>query len=172
MNIIIIDNGIAGTNAARFIRNYSNYDITMIPGEFEFPLIFTLMIKRFSTALLFFAAFAVMMAHSVIPHHHHHEDETTTNHHDNDHDDDDDNDLSNLFSHFQHIELNNQFVFTHKPTIIKQTDIPQSDIAFTNSVYFFDAGTPVPIFFPDPPDIYSSSGSFAFPLRGPPSITI
>jgi NAD(P)H-nitrite reductase large subunit len=37
MNIIIIGNGIAGTNAARFIRKFSNGDITMISGESEFP---------------------------------------------------------------------------------------------------------------------------------------
>ena len=131
------------------------------------------MIKRFSIALLLFTATAVLMAHSVIPHHHH-VDEATTDHHDNDHDDDDDNDLGNLFSHFQHIGVNNQFVSTHQLTSVKQTGIPQTGIAFTNSYnfYFEDTGEPVPIFFPDNPDIYSSSGNSAFSLRGPPFFTV
>ena len=115
-----------------------------------------------------------MMAHSVIPHHHH-EEEKATEHHDKDHHhDDDDNGLGNLFSHFQHIGVNNQFVSTHQLTSVKQTGIPQTGIAFTNSYnfYFEDTGEPVPIFFPDNPDIYSSSGNSAFSLRGPPFFTV
>lgn len=37
MHIIIIGNGIAGTNAARYIRKYSDHTITMISGESEYP---------------------------------------------------------------------------------------------------------------------------------------
>lgn len=131
------------------------------------------MIKRISITLLFFAAFAVITAHSVIPHHHH-EDETKTEHHDKDQHDDDDNGLGNLFSHFQHIGVNNQFVSTYQSTSVKQIDIPHPEIAFTNSCnfYFSDTGEPVPIIFTDHPDIFSSSGSMAFSLRGPPTFTI
>ena len=130
------------------------------------------MIKRISITLLFFTAFAVMMAHSVIPHHHH-EEETTSEHHDKDHHDDD-NGLDNLFSHFQHIGINNQFVSTHQSPSIKQIDIPHADIVFITSCNFIfsDTGEPVPILFPDPPDIHSPSGSSAFSLRGPPSFTV
>ena len=129
------------------------------------------MIKRFSIALLFFTAFAVMMAHSVIPHHHH-EEETATDYHNKDHDDD--NGLGNLFSHFQHVGVNNQFVSTHQSPTIKQIDILQAYITFITSYnfYFSHTGEPVPIYFPDPPDIFSSSGSAVFCLRGPPSFTV
>ena len=37
MRIIIIGNGIAGTNAARYIRKYGNHEITMISDESEYP---------------------------------------------------------------------------------------------------------------------------------------
>ena len=113
-----------------------------------------------------------MMAHSVIPHHHH-EEETAAEHHDKDHHDDD-NDLDNLFSHFHHVGVDNQFAPTHQSTSVKQIDIPQPTIAFIPSYnfYFSDTGEPVPILFPDHPDIYSSSGSSAFSLRGPPSFTV
>lgn len=37
MNIVIIGNGVAGTNAARFIRKWSDHKITMISGESEHP---------------------------------------------------------------------------------------------------------------------------------------
>lgn len=37
MKIIIIGNGIAGTNAARYIRKYSDHEITMVSGESEYP---------------------------------------------------------------------------------------------------------------------------------------
>ena len=139
-----------------------------------FHPIFIPMIKRLFIALLFFSAFAVIMAHSVIPHHHH-VDETATEHYDKDHhDDDNDNGLDNLFSHFQHFSVDNQFASTHQLISVKQIDIPQPDISFTTSYnfYFCNTGEPVPILFPDPPDIYTSSGSAAFCLRGPPTFTV
>mgnify|MGYP003586096254 FL=1 len=37
MKIIIIGNGIAGSTAARYIRKYSDHEITMISGETEYP---------------------------------------------------------------------------------------------------------------------------------------
>lgn len=37
MKIIIIGNGIAGTSAARYIRKYSDHDITMISAESDYP---------------------------------------------------------------------------------------------------------------------------------------
>ncbi|MBP9745927.1 MAG: FAD-dependent oxidoreductase, partial [Saprospiraceae bacterium] len=37
MKIIIIGNGIAGTNAARYIRKYSDHEITMISNESDYP---------------------------------------------------------------------------------------------------------------------------------------
>ena len=37
MKIVIIGNGIAGTNAARFIRKWSDHEIVMISGETAFP---------------------------------------------------------------------------------------------------------------------------------------
>ena len=129
------------------------------------------MIKRFSITLLFFTAFAVIMAHSFIPHHHH-EEETATERHEKVHDDD--NGLGNLFSHFQHVGINNQFVSTHQSPAIKLINILQADISFITSYNFYlsDTSEPVPLFYPDHPDIYSSSGSAAFSLRGPPSITV
>ena len=128
------------------------------------------MIKKLSIALLFFTAFAVMMAHNIIGHHH--ADETITEQHDKDHHNDDG--LDNLFSHFQHIGTTNQFVSTHQTVCVKQIDIPQSGIAFviTYNFNFSDTGEPVPIILPDHPPIYSSSGADAFALRGPPSFTV
>lgn len=112
-----------------------------------------------------------MMAHAVIPHHDH-EEETSTEHHNKDHNDDDD-DFGNLFSHFQHVGLENQVASTRESTLLKQIDIPQTDF-ITNSYnfYFSEANESVPILFPEPPDISSSSGTAAFSLRGPPSITV
>ena len=129
------------------------------------------MVKKFLISFLFFAAYAVLLAHSIIPHHHH-EEKTAIEHQDKDHGAD--NGLDNLFSHFQHIGVNNQFVSTHQSPVIKLIDIPQADISFTTfyNFYFSDSGKPAPLFYPDHPNIYSSSGSSTFSLRGPPSITV
>ena len=134
--------------------------------------IFTPMIKRFSIALLFFSAFAVVMAHSVIPHHHHDEEETATGHHDKDHDDD--SGLGNLFSHFQHVGATNQFLSAEQLLSIRQTDIPQPGFIFTNfcDFYFSDEIELPLILFPDHPDIYSFLCSAVFSLRGPPYFTV
>ena len=124
--------------------------------------------------MLFFTALAVIIAHSVIPHHHH-EKEVTIGHHENaQHEEDNANDLGILFSHFQHIGVNNQFVSTHQSPSIKKIANPLSDITLKAScnIYFLETGEPVPLFFPEPPDILSSSGIAAFSLRGPPSFTV
>ncbi len=131
------------------------------------------MLKKLLISFIFFTAYAVVLAHNIIPHHD--ENETATEqHHDKDHHDDNiDNGLGHLFSHFQHVGTSNQFISTHQITSVKQSDILQSDIPCITlfNFKFYGAGEPVPLFYPDHPDIYSSSGSSAFSLRGPPSIT-
>ncbi|MEO6190756.1 MAG: FAD-dependent oxidoreductase, partial [Saprospiraceae bacterium] len=37
MKVVIIGNGISGTNAARFIRKNSDHEILMISSESEYP---------------------------------------------------------------------------------------------------------------------------------------
>ncbi len=129
------------------------------------------MIKRISIALLFFTAFAVTIAHGVIPHHDH-EDETTAQHHDKNHHDDD-NGLDNLFSHFQHLSVDDQFASIQQLISPKQINVLQTDISFTTfyNLFFTNTGVPVPILSPDHPNIYTSSGIAAFSLRGPPFFT-
>ena len=128
------------------------------------------MLKKLLISFLFFTAYTVLLAHSIIPHHHH-EEETAVEHHDKDHGAD--SGLDNLFSHFQHVGINNQFVSTHQSSSIKKINTPQLDIVFIISYNFFShKGQSVPILSSDYPDIYSSSGSAAFCLRGPPSITV
>ena len=132
------------------------------------------MIKRLSIAFLFFTAYTVVLAHSIIPHHDDNETATEQQHDKNHHDDNDDNGLGHLFSHFQHIGNGNQFISTHQIASVKQIGILQSDIRCITSFNFkfYGAGEPAPIFYPDHPDIYSSSGGSAFSLRGPPSIIV
>ncbi len=132
------------------------------------------MLKKLLISFLFFTAYAVVLAHSIIPHHD--ENEEATEQHDDKghHDDNDDNGLGHLFSHFQHIGTGNQFITTQKIASFKQSDILQPDIPSITSFNFkfYGAGKPAPVFYPDHPDIYSYSGSCAFSLRGPPSITV
>ena len=132
------------------------------------------MIKRLSIAFLFFTAYTVVLAHSIIPHHDDIETSTEQLHDKNHHHDNDDNALGHLFSHFQHIGTGNQFISTHQIASVKQSDILQSDIPCTTSCNFkfYGAGEPVPLFYPDHPDNYFFSGSSAFSLRGPPSLTV
>ena len=108
------------------------------------------MTKKLLISFLFFAAYTVVLAHSIIPHHHHDE-ETAVEHHDKDHDAD--SGLDNLFSHFEHFGVNNQFVSTHQSSSIKQINTPRLDIVFIISYNFFShTGESVPILSSDHPD--------------------
>lgn len=63
MKVIIIGNGIAGSNAARFIRKYSDYEVTMISGESDAPFSRTALMYiymghvRYQDTLLYEAGF-------------------------------------------------------------------------------------------------------------------
>lgn len=113
-----------------------------------------------------------MMAHAIIPHHNHDE-ETVTQHNDKNHHDDD-NGLDNLFSHFQHLSVDNQFASIQQLISVKQVNILQTDFAFSNFYIFFviASGETLPTLFPDHPNIYTAFGSSAFSLRGPPFFTV
>ena len=63
MKIIIIGNGIAGSNAARFIRKFSDHEVTMISGESDAPFSRTALMYiymghvRYQDTLLYEAGF-------------------------------------------------------------------------------------------------------------------
>lgn len=129
------------------------------------------MLKKLLISFLFFTAYTIVLAHSIIPHHDYENETVTEQQHDKDHHDD--NGIGHLFSHFQHIGAGNQFISTHQIASVKQSDILQSDILCSTSFNFkfYKVGEPAPLFYRDHPDIYTSSVSPAFSLRGPPSIT-
>ena len=133
------------------------------------------MLKKLLILFLFFTAYTVVLAHSIIPHHDYENETATAQQDDKDHhDDNDDNALGHLFSHFQHIGTGNQFISTHQIASVKQGEKLQTDIPNITSCNFkfYGACEPVPLFYPNHPDTYSSSGSAAFCLRGPPSLTV
>jgi hypothetical protein len=66
------------------------------------------MLKRYISIFFLVVSYTIILGHSIIPHHHHDKDDFLINHHHEG--EDESNNLSHLFSHFQH--QTDEVVFT------------------------------------------------------------